>query len=214
MNNNLSIVIRTRNEERHIGHAIQSCIDNFDDPEIIIVDNKSKDDTLEVVSLFDKYNIKTVQLKSSYSPGKSLNLGITNCTNETVLILSAHCQIVDVDLKKVKNLLKKYVAVFGNQTPIFRGKKITKRYIWSHFTDEDVINMYSEIEKRSFLHNAYCFYNKSFMIKNKFDEKYIGKEDRYWAIEMVKKNYEYYYLSSIKVNHFWTKNGNTWRGLS
>ena len=117
MNNNLSIVIRTRNEERHIGHAIQSCIDNFDDPEIIIVDNKSKDDTLEVVSLFDKYNIKTVQLKSSYSPGKSLNLGIKNCTNETVLILSAHCQIVDVDLKKSEKSFEKICCSFWKSNP-------------------------------------------------------------------------------------------------
>ena len=211
---NISVVIRTKNEEEFIGFAIQSCIDHFSDPEIIIVDDNSNDDTLKIISLFDKHDIKIVKLNSSYSPGKSINLGVSNCKNETVLVLSAHCQIIDLDLNKVKNLLKKYIAVFGNQTPIFRGKKITKRYIWSHFKDEDVINMYSEIEKRNFLHNAYCFYNKSFLIENKFDEKYIGKEDRYWAIEMVKNNYEYYYLSSARVNHFWTKNGNTWRGLS
>ncbi len=211
---NISVVIRTKNEEEFIGFAIQSCIDHFSDPEIIIVDDNSNDDTLKIISLFDKQNIKIVKLNSSYSPGKSINLGVSHCKNETVLVLSAHCQIIDLNLNKVKNLLKKYVAVFGNQTPIFRGKKITKRYIWSHFKDEDVINMYSEIENRNFLHNAYCFYNKSFLIENKFDEKYIGKEDRYWAIEMVKNNYEYYYLSSLRVNHFWTKNGNTWRGLS
>ena len=37
----ISVVIRTRNEERWIGHVIQSVIDHLDKPEIIIVDNNS-----------------------------------------------------------------------------------------------------------------------------------------------------------------------------
>ena len=38
-----SIIIRTKNEERWIGHAIQSVLDNISKPEIIIVDNNSTD---------------------------------------------------------------------------------------------------------------------------------------------------------------------------
>ena len=36
---NISVVIRTRNEERWIGHTIQSLLDHLIQPEIIIVDN-------------------------------------------------------------------------------------------------------------------------------------------------------------------------------
>ena len=35
----ISIIIRSKNEERWIGHAIQSVIDNLPNNEIIIVDN-------------------------------------------------------------------------------------------------------------------------------------------------------------------------------
>ena len=42
----VSVIIRSKNEERWIGHSIQSVIDTFNDVEIIIVDNGSKDDTL------------------------------------------------------------------------------------------------------------------------------------------------------------------------
>ena len=43
---------------------------------------------------------------------------------------------------------------FGNQVPIYRGKKINKRYIWSHFvTDCEVKNIHSTIKDRPFLHN-------------------------------------------------------------
>jgi len=48
---NISIIIRNRNEAEFIGFAIQSCLDQFENPEIIIVDNKSTDESLEIVNL-------------------------------------------------------------------------------------------------------------------------------------------------------------------
>ena len=48
----ISVIIRSKNEERWIGHSIQSVIDTFDNVEIIIIDNGSKDDTLFIVKNF------------------------------------------------------------------------------------------------------------------------------------------------------------------
>lgn len=210
----ISVIIRTREEERHIGYAIQSCIDNFDNPEIIVIDDNSEDQTLKIVSLFDKYDIKVYNIEKKYSPGYSLNMGVSKCSNELILVLSAHCQIIKMDLGKVRTYLHKYKAVFGNQTPIYHGKKITKRYLWSHFETTTKVNMYSKIEERYFLHNAFCFYNRNFLIANPFDEKYSGKEDRYWAINLVDNlKEEFFYTPEIEVYHFYTKKGATWKGL-
>ena len=49
---NISVIIRNKNEEKYIGYAIQSVIDNFDKPEIIVVDNNSTDESLGIVKLF------------------------------------------------------------------------------------------------------------------------------------------------------------------
>lgn len=208
----VSVIIRNRNEKDYIGFAIQSVIDYIDNPEIIVIDNNSTDDSLKVVSLFDKYNIKVFSI-DSYTPGKALNLGVSKCSFETVLILSAHSQITKFNFNLVQDYLTNNVAVFGNQTPIYRGKKISKRYIWSHFQDKKVINMYSEIEKRPFLHNAFCLYKREHLLKFPFDEKLSGKEDRYWAIDMNKQHYDYLYTPELEVNHFFTTNGATWHGL-
>ena len=35
-----SVIIRTRNEEQWIGHAMQSVLNHLNKPEIIIIDNK------------------------------------------------------------------------------------------------------------------------------------------------------------------------------
>jgi len=201
-NQKISVVIRTRNEEKYIGFSIQSCIDN------------SSDETLKIVSLFDKHDIKIYKIKKSYSPGYSLNYGVSKCNNDLVLILSAHCQIINMNLKIVYELLIKHRAVFGNQIPIFYGKKISKRYIWSHFGKKEEINLYSSIEDRYFLHNAFCFYRKSFLELNPFDESLSGKEDRYWAINLVDKlEQSFIYSPNLEVYHFYTQKGATWKGI-
>ena len=211
---NISVIIRCRNEESHIGLSMQSVLDYFKNPEIIIIDNQSTDESMKVVSLFDRCNIKKYSLNGNYTPGKALNFGAKKATNNTLLVLSAHSQITKLDKVKLKEDLNNHVAVFGNQTPIYRGKRISKRYIWSHFKENRVINLFSKIENRQFLHNAFCFYNRDFLLKNPFDEKLHGKEDRYWAIDIVDKGYTYLYDGiTHKCNHYWTTNGATWKGI-
>jgi len=221
---NVSVIIRTKNEEQWIGHVIQSVVDNLKKPEIIIIDNFSKDATLDIIKNFiadplldnnanNKYTkIKIFQVKD-YAPGKALNFGIKKAAFNNIMILSAHCVIKKIDIKKIKENLKKYVAVFGNQIPVWRGKKISKRYIWSHFVDKKIINMYSKLENRYFLHNAAAFYNKNFMLKNPFDDFIQTKEDRYWASKIVKKKKKYLYDPDLRVEHHYTPNGSTWKGI-
>ena len=170
----VSVIIRCRNEEEHIGLSIQSVIDYFENPEILIIDNQSTDESMKVVSLFDRCNIKKYSLNGNYTPGKALNFGAEKSTNNTLLILSAHSQITKLNKNKLKEDLNNNVAVFGNQTPIYRGKRITKRYVWSHFTDSITKNLYSNIEDRCFLHNAFCFYNRDFLLKNPFVSGVFG----------------------------------------
>ena len=105
------------------------------------------------------------------------------------------------------------VGVWGKQIPIMHGKKISRRYMWSNFKDESQTNYFSEAENRYFFHNAFSFFKRDFMKKNQFDEKYAGKEDRYLAIDMINNGNTIVYDSNSVVNHFYTNNGATWKGI-
>ena len=63
-----------------------------------------------------------------YSPGKALNLGVKSATGEYVLFLSSRCVLTKFKLEEHISDLETYDAIFGNQVPIWEGKKITKRY--------------------------------------------------------------------------------------
>ena len=61
-----SIVIRNRNEERFIGHCIQSLVDFLgDDIQVIVVDNESTDNSLRIVNTFDYLNIKHLKINKN-----------------------------------------------------------------------------------------------------------------------------------------------------
>ena len=73
--------------------------------------------------------------------------------------------------------------------------------------------MFSKLENRYFIHNAIAVYKKKTLKKYPFDEYLLGKEDRYWANNIIKKKLNFLYDPSLEVTHHYTENGNTWRGL-
>ena len=225
INDSVSVIIRTKNEERWIGYAVQSVLTNLKKPEIIIVDNNSTDETLNIIGLFtqdkmlgDKKNRNYTNIKifkiDDYTPGKALNLGVKKSTKNMILVLSAHCQLQKINFKKHQKDLEKFDCVFGKQDPVYKGKKVIKRYLWSHFKDKRAVNMYSEYEKRFFLHNALAMYKRKTLMKNKFNESLVAKEDRYWANNLIKKKKKILYDPDLSAVHHYTDQGNTWKGLA
>ena len=143
MTEGFSVIIRCSNEEQWIGHAIQSVIDFIPLNEIIIVDNLSRDKSIEISKGFRKdpdlngnseyyTDVKIVEL-IDYTPGLALNLGVQNAKFENILILSAHCVLNRFNVESLASKIKVYAGVFGNQDPVYQGKKIKKRYLWQHF---------------------------------------------------------------------------------
>ena len=221
---NITVVIRVKNEERWIGYAIQSVLDHLIKPEIVVVDNNSNDKTIDIVKFFaenpnlnneaNNYSkIKIVNI-ANYSPGRALNLGVKSASKKYIMILSAHCILKKFNEVNIIKDLEKNSCVFGNQIPVWNGKKISKRYLWSHFSNKKTKNMYSELEKRYFLHNALAVYKKDTLKKFPFDENLTSKEDRYWANKIIKKKMNFIYDPELIAEHQYTIHGNTWKGIA
>lgn len=221
---NLSAIIRVKNEERFVGQSIQSIIDYCPNSQIIIIDNNSSDLSMNIVDHFKRDPSLDTDLKNNYanilnltidqySPGKALNLGVNHSDNEIIMIISAHCVIKSLDLNYIMSSLEKNIAVFGKQIPIWNGKRIKSKYVWSNFKDFDIENPYSDAEERYFFHNAFSFFKKRDLIKFMFNENLVGKEDRYWANDRISEGKKILYTNKAIVEHHFTENGSTWKNL-
>ena len=57
--------------------------------------------------------IKTYKNIDEYKPGQSINAGVQLCSNEYVLVMSGHTQIINLNFKTVKDQLEKYKDYLG-----------------------------------------------------------------------------------------------------
>ena len=217
----VSVILRCRNEERYIGHCLQSLDDFLYEPEIILLNNNSTDNSIRVVNTFDWMDIKKIQIDNdNYTPGRSLNIGVEEASNPIILILSAHCELVEFDIDNVinafdykKTINNKVACIWGKQIPVWDGKRVTPRYIWSNFKDKDAWNYFCEAENRYFLHNAFAIYKRNYLEEFPFDERLSGKEDRYWANDRIENGDGIYYDSKLVCKHHYTDGGATWKGV-
>ena len=63
------------------------------------------------------------------------------------------------------------------------------------------------------LNLKHLFDNDTILVENPFDEELAGKEDRYWANDWISKKNKIIYQPAFEVNHFYTSEGNTWKGI-
>ena len=129
-----SIIIRVKNEERWIGHTIQSVLDFIPENEIIIVDNNSSDRSIEIANTFkknnnlnsegSKYTSINILNIDEYTPGKSLNYGVSQAKFENILVISSHCVLKKFNLNSVLERLMNYPAILENKHQFMMEKEL------------------------------------------------------------------------------------------
>jgi rhamnosyltransferase len=207
MTTDISIIIRTKNEERWIGHCLKSIfsqeIDNF---EVIIVDNESSDNTLAIVS---RYPIKHVVKIDEFFPGKAINDGIKASSGKFIVCLSAHCIPKRKDwLTKMRENFRDDAAiagVYGRQLPVSYTDPIDKRDLLLVFGRDKRVQI-----KDYFFHNANSMFRRDLWERFPFDERVKNIEDRLWGKVVTEAGYNIIYEPEAPVfHHHGLHHGNT-----
>ena len=198
----VSLIIRTKNEERWIKPCLDSLIkQSYSNFEVIIVDNNSIDDTLKIINNHTLINkIKIVKIQK-YIPGESLNIGIKAASGKVIVCISAHC--IPGDDKWLKNLVSplnldsKIVATYGRQIPMPYSNPDDVR---------DLLLVFSKDERYQkndyFFHNAHSAFFKSIWKKFPFSESLTNIEDREFGKNLIENGYTIYYNPKPVVYHY------------
>jgi len=194
----VSIVIRTRNEEGWIWKCLLAISKQTITPhEIVLVDNASSDKTLEIAG---KFPVSKVVKIDDYSPGRALNLGISETSGDYIALISAHCvptsdrwlEILVAGLSEDERL----GACYGRQVPLPFTHPADKADLLSVFRPESRIQ-----ERDGYLNNANSILRREVWESIKFDENVSNIEDRVWGDSLVGIGLRIGYLAEAAVFH-------------
>ena len=195
----VSIIIRTKNEERWITPCFEALYgQDYKDFEIIVVDNQSTDKTIEKIRQFPVEKIVNI---TDYLPGRALNLGVEHSVGGYLVFLSAHCvPIGRTWLGTLVSALEEdaeYAGVYGRQEPMSFSSPADKRDLMLVFGLDRKIQ-----RKDSFFHNANSIIRKKCWDEVPFNDQITNIEDRIWGQEMLNRGYKLLYEPEASVYHY------------
>lgn len=194
----ISIILRTKNEERWIAHCLDALFkQDYSDFEVILVDNNSTDHTVKVASRFPLAKIINID---KFLPGKALNEGIRASSGKFLVCLSAHC------IPKGNNWLsclrrnfddaEKVAGVYGRQLPLSFSSTIDKRDLLIVFGQDRRVQV-----KDYFFHNANSMLRRDIWDQYPFDEEATNIEDRIWGKAVISAGFNIIYEPDAAVYH-------------
>lgn len=195
----ISVVVRTKNEERWIAACLNRIkTQTLDAVEVILVDNGSTDKTVER-ALSVMPNLVQVDV-AEYLPGYALNQGIRVAQGEYIVCLSSHC--IPQNNAWLETLWCNFqndpmlAGVYGRQIPMHFTNRHDKRDLLVTFGLDRRVQY-----KDPFFHNANSMIPRRVWETFPFNEKTTNIEDRLWAKVVLGAGYHLVYEPDAAVYH-------------
>ena len=194
----LSIIIPIYNAEKYIEQCLNTITNEIDSSvEVILVNDGSTDNSLEICKKYSSKNIKVFNNKNK-GVSFSRNFGLSKASGKWIMF-------VDADDLLVKGWKKAINAYFNKKADlVFFSKNIDKKV----YSKEEMLSYITNYKKnRLFFSSVWSkLYSRDFLEKNnlKFDEKLINGEDMIFNIECVLLSNNYLFCNesiySFRIN--------------
>jgi rhamnosyltransferase len=193
----VSIIIRTKNEERWITPCLRAVFSQTHrNLEVILVDNGSTDRTVKRACEFP---VRLERIER-FLPGKAINDGIRASRGEILVCLSGHC--VPVNEQWLANLVRELAdpdvaGVYGRQEPLSYSSDFDKRDLITVFGLDRKVQV-----RDSFFHNANSAFRRDVWERFPFDEEVTNIEDRVWGQQVIAAGLKIIYDPDARVYHW------------
>lgn len=204
----VSIIIRTYNEEKHLGHLLRQIADQNTqglERETVIVDSGSNDLTLEIAQQF---GCRIVHIrKDDFSFGRSLNVGCSDASGNVLVFISGHC------IPANREWLRSLVAPLGNEDIVYTyGAQVGNES--SKFSERQIFSKYFPAQSKLPQEGFFCSNANAALLhdvwkRHLFDEELTGLEDMHLAKRLVGQDMKIGYVAEAPVYHLhdesWTQ---------
>jgi glycosyltransferase involved in cell wall biosynthesis len=171
----ISIVIPTYNSSRFMPDLMDSVFKQVDDDmEVIIVDDCSTDDTLEIAK---RYPTRIIQMEQNGGPAKSRNRAVNEAKGDIIFFLDSDVEVLDGTVQEVKDYFEKNPAakcVIG----ICSTEPLNKGFVPTYMAMFEYIHLIGqEYDKVSvFAPRCGAIKKELFLSAGGYDENYRGAD--------------------------------------
>jgi len=201
----VSVIMPTYNRARLISRAIKSVLNQtYQDFEIIVVDDGSKDNTADMVKSFDNKKIRYIKLGKNKGAAAARNIGINAAKGEFIAFQDSddewHHEKLKMQMNEFETTSSKIGVIY---TGIWRIKSDKKNYVPSNQSLKKEGNIHETILRGNFVAlSAAIVKRKCFSEVGLFDEMLPCLQD--WELWIrISNRYDFKYLKEPLVNAYY-----------
>ncbi len=197
----VTVLMPIYNAEKYLKDAVYSILNqthkNF---ELLIIDDGSSDNSVEIVNSIKDQRIKILKLKHS-GISNALNIGIDNAKGELIFRMDAddisEINRLEVQIDFMKN--NNDIDLCGTNMIIIdkNNKKIAKKIQPSN--NNEIIN--SIIYNSNIMHPTFCFRKKSILKIKGYRTKFIYAQDYDLLLRGITNKFKYYNLPDFLLKY-------------
>lgn len=173
----ISVIIPLYNKEPIIEKSLRSVLSqDYDDFEVVVVNDGSTDRSAEIVKSIDDPRIRLIEQENG-GPSKARNTGVKNAKGEWVVFLDADDEFLPGALSKFYSLIEEHpeVGMFGCSYITNDGKNIVEPY---KIKNGYYTNCYKVYVSAMYNYRTGCtIVKRDIALNNPFDEKLWRYED-------------------------------------
>jgi len=195
----ISVIIPNYNDAETLPLCLKAVFSSdYPDFEVIVVDDKSTDNSRELIKSFD---IKILVHEKNRGQGAARNTGAKQANGEILLFIDADACLKKDTLKKIANVFSEkndIAAVVGlpDKTCVY------KNLASIHFNRRIYFNFLKLPDYINIIHGTVAAIKKDVFLKIKgFNEGITGVEDTEIGYRLVGLGYKIYYSKDISVTH-------------
>jgi len=164
-----SIIIPVYNVEKYIKKCLDSIFNqSFKDFEVIVVNDGTKDNSMENVK---KYDVKVINQENS-GLSEARNTGVKSAKGEYIIFLDSDDFIEKDLLKEINDSLKNKPDVVRFQIQDYKDGEVTNKYNEEPFENLDGVEALKKITNYHYVENAWAYaIKRSYYEKEKFSFK-------------------------------------------
>lgn len=206
----ISVIIRNRNEAKHLRRVLEALVLQQEQSfEIVIVDNESEDESVEVGK---EFGARIITLpRSLFTYGRALNMGLQAARGEICILLSAH------SLPIGSGFLTECARPFSDERIAgVRCLHMEKSRDIERWTRPEVLSYPIDLDtiiSKGPLASG-CAIRRRVWEEIPFNEDLIAAEEKLWTLEVLRKGYliyspcsaAYYYMKRLPLFKIIIKN--------